>query len=537
MVAAAPSALAAVNAAFADDVGYSVLQADIGSSLPDGGDLAVSLVEACIDTPTPCEAWAPDPALVGRSITDGETVTQVSQPFSGHAKSVSKTFFGDPSTTPGIGLPTTTSVSAYHVDDWLQSDYLNFADRRNLPIATNRRIANHSWVGDQPDDNVDLDLLRRLDWLIATDEFVQVVGFTGNSNSLFGSAFNAIAVNSTKAPTDKGSKIVSSNLAYSVERIRPDLVAPENYASSATPRVASAIALLMQLAHGNSSLSNGSTTNRNGDLIRNGERSEVIKSVLMAGAERATANKYPTDAAVDIVDYRTDPADQTANGLDRRYGAGQLNIYNSYKIVAAGEQDGVETNGVGNIGPAGFDYDAQFGGSGGSNSEATYLFATGTEAVEFVASLAWNVNVDEGSFRYYFTNPVTLYDLDLQLFDVSDGGNWVTVLESASTTENTENIRAFLKANTPYALRVTRSSGQSSFSWDYALAWRTRITGDTNGDGSVNVSDLMLLERAITAQVELDQQQRARADVHPVGGNGTLNVSDVLSLQKILTTP
>ena len=40
----------------------------------------------------------------------------------------------------------------------------------------------------------------------------------------------------------------------------------------------------------------------------------------------------------DITDYRALPVNQTINGLDKRFGAGQVNIYNSFHIVAAGEQ-------------------------------------------------------------------------------------------------------------------------------------------------------------------------------------------------------
>ena len=65
-----------------------------------------------------------------------------------------------------------------------------------------------------------------------------------------------------------------------------------------------------------------STINRNGDTIYNTERTEVIKAALMAGAVRITNNTTGND----ITDYRIDAANQTLNGLDIRYGAGQLNI-------------------------------------------------------------------------------------------------------------------------------------------------------------------------------------------------------------------
>jgi len=284
----------------------------------------------------------------------------------------------------------------------------------------------------------------------------------------------------------------------------------------------------------NSELSNFSDTNRANDVVQSAERSEVIKAALMAGAERATNNTHPTSNPADLLNYRVNPADQTSNGLDRRYGAGQLNIHNSYYVIAAGEQDSLEDNGVGSVAETGFDYDSSFGGSNGSNSQGTYFFTTGSEDVEFIASLVWNLKIATGNRGSYFQTAATLYDLDLNLFDISDGGDWVLVTSSTSNSENTENIRAFLKAGTPYALRVTRGSGQGSFLWDYGLAWRTRVSGDVNGDDTIDVKDLVLMEQAIIGSRTLDQQQRARADVYPVGGDGAVNVSDLLIMQKVI---
>ncbi|MBT8441169.1 MAG: dockerin type I repeat-containing protein [Gammaproteobacteria bacterium] len=532
MGAAGSNVLAAVATTFADDVGYTALQAELLASVPDGSGLTVTIVEACIGDP--CGAWAPDPGI--RSVTDGDGGPQVSAPFSGHATGVGNRFYGDASITPVIGIPPNPSVAAYEANNWLQDGALRFGQAVGTPLVSASRIANHSWVGTTGNDAYDTELLKRLDWLVDTDEYVQVAGYIGNSSAIFGSARNAIAVNKTGSPTNSGSTVLTSDAAYASVQTRPDLVAPESSPSTATPRVAATAALLMHTARLNPSFSNGSTTNRNNDTILNAERSEVVKAALMAGAERATSNTHPTGDPANIVEYRAATADQRDNGLDRRYGAGQLNVYNSYHIVAAGEQDSLQENGVGSIEPIGFDYEGTFGGSNGSNSQATYFFTTGTEAVEFVAALVWNIKIDPGG-NPAFGRAATLYDLDLHLFDVSDGGNWVLVLDSTSANENTENIRAFLDAATPYALQVNRGSGQGSFRWDYALAWRTRVSGDVNGDDRIDVRDLTLMQQAITGIRGLDQQQRARADVYPAGGDGNLDIADLLALQKLALAP
>jgi hypothetical protein len=73
-----------------------------------------------------------------------------------------------------------------------------------------------------------------------------------------------------------------------------------------------------------------STSSRSGTTIYNAERVEVVRAALAAGADRYTVNT----ASSDIVDYRLDEENQSDNGLDIRYGTGQLNIYQSYYIIA-----------------------------------------------------------------------------------------------------------------------------------------------------------------------------------------------------------
>lgn len=522
-----------VHADYFDDVGYAALQAEIGP-LPDGTGLTVALVEACTDTPTPCDLWRPDPGT-SRVVTAGDGGLPVGPPYSGHATGSGNKFYGNNSTTPGIGIPPSPSIAAYEANDWAHQGFLRSGEGQRDPNVTPGRIANHSWVGSTGNSDDDLEVLHRFDWVIDTDEYVQAVGFVGNSATLLGSAFNAIAVNRTNGPTNKGSQPVPGDPAYNVERTRPDLVAPEWNASGATPRVASAAALLMHVARADPTLSNGSTTNRAGATIRNAERSEVVKAALMAGADRATSNTFPAGALGDITDYRLNTADRTANGLDRRFGAGQLSIYSSYHVIAAGEQDSLEDGGAGAIADSGFDYDPAFGGSSGSNGVATYFYSTGDAGVELFGTLAWNIEIDAGG-NPRFQRDATLRNLDLRLYDRSNPSNWVLVEQSTSTIDNTENIRARLAANTNYALRVTAAQGQGSFAWDYALAWRSHVPGDVDGDRSVGLADVLLMQRAIAGRIGLSQPQHSRADVHPPGGDGALTVSDLLALQRTVSS-
>jgi len=142
-------------------------------------------------------------------------------------------------------------------------------------------------------------------------------------------------------------------------------------------------------------------------------------------------------------------------------------------VIAAGEQNSIEdqASGSGLIGLTGFDYDPAFGGSNGSNTTATYYFAQTSGPARLTVALVWNLSVAGGTPNN-FDGTATLYDLDLQLYDVTDPANWVLVASSASTNENTENLWLQLNGGRDYALRVKPGAGQAAFKWDYGLAWQ-----------------------------------------------------------------
>ncbi len=154
---------------------------------------------------------------------------------------------------------------------------------------------------------------------------------------LLGSAFNSIAVGVTSGNHPRGSfDLSTADAVYAAGRTRPDVVAPIGSTSGAAPVVSSLAAVLVETGHtGGATLSHGSTTNRAGATIYNAERAETIKAAIMAGADRETHN---LSTSAQINDYRASGY-ATANGLDSRYGAGQVNVSNSHQIIAAGEHE------------------------------------------------------------------------------------------------------------------------------------------------------------------------------------------------------
>ena len=479
-----------VSADYKDDIAFTQLATELGLNLPDGSNVIATQVEAATsfvdhdNNPSTADlpVYLPDQ---NNSTFSGKLISDMTGyefgTYSDHANAVGGLFYGNNSMAPGIN-----TIHAHWADYWIEPGFLNFGAGK--PLSSASRIGNHSWVGSISDLTIASNLLRRIDWVIETDEFLQFVG-TKNSatinNALFSAAYNVLAVGKTDGNHSTGSPSIDT--IYQSGRTRTEIVAPKATTSAATPIVAATAALLVEEGHRKPSLSTDpaetSTVNRYGDTIYNAERSEVIKAALLAGADRITHN---TSTTANITDYRIALLDQTSNGLDARFGAGQINVFNSYHIVAAGEQNSSQDGGAGStgIGEFGFDYDPTFGGSNGSNSAASYYFSTGTTPEVLSASLVWNIQINGGSGTN-FSGIATFYDLDLYLYDVTE--SQTLLISSTSQFDNSENIWTSLSANKNYLLQVIPKSGQSSFNWDYALAWQ--LASDIDGDGIVDTQD------------------------------------------------
>jgi len=429
-----------VWADYKDDIGYTLLRNQLGAAMPTGAGVVVVQVEAAENGSNLPAIYAPNPSndeFSGKSITFPVGGTPVA--FSSHATGVGQFFYGNTSSlASGI-----TNIQTYEVDAWLG----------NINGSTNARIANHSWVGEGQTTSETLNILKLVDRQVYLKQYTQVVAMNngGISEPLLASAYNGIAVGLTDGSSASGS--VGIDATYNAGRAKPDIVAPLAVTSTATPVVASAAALLVQTGHQSASLSHGSSIISGVGTVYNAERSETVKAALMAGADRVTSN---TSIADNIVDYRIG-GHQIANGLDDRYGAGQLNINNSYQIIAAGEQESGST-----IGASGFDFKAAFGGSSGSSRTASYDFtAHGEQALS--AALVWNLGVSNN-----VSLTTTFHHLGLSLIDITDDS--AIVAESISQSDNTQNIWLYLLDNHQYELRVN-ALDPANFSWGYSLAW------------------------------------------------------------------
>lgn len=480
-----------VNADYKDDIGYTQLAAELGSGMPDGNIGIITQAEApysYVDhdnnqTTAELPVYLPNR---NSAFFSNDSISDMSGyesgTFSSHATSVGDILYGSSSIASGANI-----VHAYWSDHWLQPGFLNLGSS-SKPLSSSSRLGNHSWTGNTSDPAIAPELLKRLDWVIATDEFLQIVGVKNSittNDTLLSAAYNVLAVGKTDGINSTGSPTIDST--YPSGRTRTEIVAPLSNSSSATPAVAATAALLIDAGHSNPGLSTDttetSTKNRNNDIIYNAERSEVIKAALLAGADRITQN---TSTTANITDYRAAVSNQSDNGLDTRFGAGQVNVYNSYHIIAAGEQNSSQDGGAGSTGmnTFGFDYDPAFGGANSSNTVASYSFSTGTGPAILSASLVWHIDIDGGT-GLSFSGAATFYDLDLNIYDVTN--SQTLLVDSNSTINNSENIWTALSANRDYLLQVIPKSGKSTFEWDYALAWQ--LVSDLDGDGIADHQD------------------------------------------------
>lgn len=431
--------------AYKNQVGYNDLQALLGANTPDGTGIPVMVVEGNLGGASP-PAYFPDLNLAELL---GKNITAESGPFTvsaGHANFVYINFMGN-STSMASGI---SRAEGYNASDWLTGGFLNYTTAA-LPETSQMRVANHSYISDNTNNLNDIATLESLDFVVETDDFIQVVGSL-NSSPVLNSSLNAIRVNDVPAMGDSAFYTPLLDTTYTSGRTAVDLVAPASGASFAAPIVAAAAAVLLETADNESHLSHGTINNRT-RTINHAATSEVIKAILMAGADRDASgfNNYTID---------------TSNNLDGRYGAGQVNIYNSHTILTGGEQDSAQDGNANDITAKGFDYDPSFGGDNGSNDTASYYFTAAANDPFITASLVWNLDL-EHNISYDYN--ATLFDLNLELWNLTTN---TLEGESDSVDEVTEHLWQSLTPGNQYEIRVV-SNEITPFEWDYALAWTT----------------------------------------------------------------
>jgi len=422
------------------DIGFTSLQQRLSGSMPLGIGVSVSIVEAP-DGSGNYRLNTADAELQGKTY---QFPSGGSTGVSSHATTVGRYLFGTQSLAPRIGATTDGStVANYEANNWIEAGFLRPAANQ-LPLVETRKLVSHSWVSFGNSTAI-LDRLQRADYAVRRDGTIATYALGNGSDttipSLMASTYNGIVVGLSSGNHSRGTTTINGS-----GRQKPDLVVPTEFTSWATPTVSSAAGLLVQVA---------ATTGGLG----NGQRQQVVKSLLMAGATKAGPNLPGTWT------WSNSPTQP----LDSIYGAGQLNIDTAYDMLVAGEFNASSST---LAAVRGWDF-----GLASSSTPQRYFFDVDPSLAggSLTASLNWQIDVTatltgQGiNQSYSFSN--NLANLDLRLYSASGFSLGSLLAESISSNNNTELIWSQGLAPGRYALQV--SSNTSGV--DYGLAWTVAV--------------------------------------------------------------
>lgn len=411
-------------ATYLDDIGYTQLATELGLATPTGAGVTVSQIEA-LDSGN----YRPNPsgAFSGVSFSYPDSAG-LSTGTSSHATTVADYFYGDSSMASGV-----SSSAVYEANRWL-SAWLQ-SGTTSAPDASIGKVQNFSWIGSTGNALNDTFILARMDYAINRDGIIAVFGLNnvvGSVPNLMGSGFNGISVGRSDGVHSYGTTSASLVSTYGNARRKPDLVAPASATSWATPIVSSASVLLIQ------------TATDMGDA--DGSRPEVVKSVLMAGATKAEFSDWSNTS--------TQP-------LDDKYGAGELNIRNSYHIMSAAQQNGSLAPSS-SVSSTGWDW-----GSAAPATSMLYFFDL-SETSSLSAVLTWNIQiVPNGDWS---SLDLSLESLYLRLYHATAFALGAQVAESISDLDNVQLVWAESLASGRYALQVANVGSSTA---EYGLAWQS----------------------------------------------------------------
>ena len=267
-------------------------------------------------------------------------------------------------------------------------------------------------------------------------------------------SYNAIVVGVSSGDHSTGLTADPASNGYGPGRSKPDIVVGGDgtTVSAATATVSSAATILREVVAGSDA-----------------DRSEPMKAILMAGA---TKDEFPG--------WTRSPGVP----LDDTFGAGELNIFNSYKIQLGGQKNGsADSAAAPDVGTHGWDY-----GDIAASDDLYYDFIVdpGSTASELSVILAWNAQIPSFSA----SNP-SLANLDLEFRDSSG-----TLIDfSVSSVDSVEHI--YIQDLTPDTYTLKVSAGAAT---DFGLAWRMEtafnaIDADFDDNSLINGKDFLIWQQ------------------------------------------
>ncbi len=449
-----------------------------GISVPTGSGVSVTQVEALEAT----NAYMPNTA---DSQFTGKTITDVASGgiTSGHATNVGKNLYGNTSSM----APSIADIDVYEANDWLNNQGWQSGD----PFVETNPLQNHSWVGFSSSNAA----TARMDYAVVRDGFLPVTGLYNSDYDsqtipsdipeIYGSMYNGISV----GVSDGTHRTGLTSATDGPGRIKPEIVAPNSFTSFATPYITAAAAMLIESA--------GTDTDA--------KRQQVLKATLLAAADKSPFAGW----------------DQTSlRPLDDIYGAGQLDVYESYFIQQAGKQIAGST-----IDERGWNFTSL--GSGGSHAYSLFV-PNGFTLRNLSALITWNRTVTRTGRRFIIYTPNNLANLSLTLAQQPSG----ITQTSNSPVDNIEHIwrdssNALPEGN--YSLTVT-----TDLAADYAIAWRSELYQDFNAWASVAFTTTPLADQDPTDDPDGDGilnllEQAFGGDPEQSGDSNILPISQTVT--------
>jgi len=423
----------------------------------DGSGIRVAQPEASLSLSA--AIWAVNPAAVGQA---SSRFTYYSE--AGSATVFPNTLSEESSHADGVGayfygIPGGVATNVAHVDNYDAEYFFNSIIAAVPPFEINSRVVNQSFIFGSVSTNIptptnylSVSVQQQIDtnydnYAVQYKTFF--VSGAGNSGPVCPPAtcYNGLGVAAYGGDSSTGPTLDNG-------RCKPDITAPASATSYSTPQVSGAAALLMQAGLRGDGGS-GSVTNWAVDI-------RTLKALLLNGA-------------VKPLGWTNSPAAP----LDARYGAGMLNVLNSYQQLAGGKRGSIvsTTNAPGGAHPptgaagtvavlSGWDYGTNTSGKSPSPYEAVnhyYLNVTNKWAgarFTATATLVWNRQASQTAIN----------NLDLFLYDTANSN---LVLCSTSRVDNVEHLYKTNLAQGRYDLQVWKAGGSGivSAAEPYALAF------------------------------------------------------------------
>lgn len=418
--------------AYQNEIGFNALKARLKEKTPTGAGVWLMQVEPNVAGAGKPGQYRPDLKQVFEKERTGFQLNVPgtdSDLTSGHATPVSQYLFGKYSVATGV-----TRVELIAPGEEFLPQWLGFP-KNELRTATEvPKISSHSYV----DSTSRPDLVRRLDDFINKTGHIAVVAVGKNGigdpvEPTFAASYNALVIGLSNGQAACG---LTKDDTDGPGRTKPDLVVPAAQTSLATPIAAAAVALLVEAAGNNEEAA----------------KPAVVKAILLAGANK----KFQ---AVDFAGGWVHVG-KIESPLHSKFGAGQLDIDASHRILTAGRQK----PGLGNTRKErdGWARDA----IEPKAEPLTYFFDVPDERVTtaITTAMTWN-----RTFIDPDRTPI-VPKLELSLGQADENGDFTNVIERCAAKVDNVNIIWHTGTLKPgrYGIRIANTGDVPA---DYALAW------------------------------------------------------------------